>query len=329
MKAARSLALILGMLLLILDSGTALEGAKEGLVLCVSSVIPALLPFWILSSLLTGSLWGSGGHLTSFLGRLFSIPAGAESLLIPAFLGGYPAGAGSIGAAYAEGRLEKKQAQRLLGYCSNVGPAFLFGIVAPQLESRWEGAYLWALQILGAWAASWLLPGKQESRASVGSPGRTDILGDAVASMGKICVCVVLFRVIHGFLNKTIPTAGIAGVVISGLMELTNGCCQLKLLPAEMRLPVAAGLMSLGGICVALQTASVTRGLDLGMYSLGKSISCVTAVLGAWCPWSLAFLPILWLFKKADCTQNGCSPRSQKKKSTPKACLILGGRGGT
>ena len=59
MKAARSLALILGMLLLILDSGTALEGAKEGLVLCVSSVIPALLPFWVLSSLLTGSLWGS------------------------------------------------------------------------------------------------------------------------------------------------------------------------------------------------------------------------------------------------------------------------------
>ena len=139
--------------------------------------------------------------------------------------------------------------------------------------------------------------------------------------MGKICVCVVLFRVILGFLNKTIPTAGIAGVVISGLMELTNGCCQLKLLPAEMRLPVAAGLMSLGGICVALQTASVTRGLDLGMYSLGKSISCVTVVLGAWCPWSLAFLPILWLFKKRGLHAKRMQPAFPEKEKHAKSVL--------
>ena len=91
MKKGMAGAVILGMLLLILDSGRALRGASEGIRLCLCSVLPALLPFWVLSSLLTRLLWGSGGRVSRFLGRLFSIPVGAESLLIPAFLGGYPA----------------------------------------------------------------------------------------------------------------------------------------------------------------------------------------------------------------------------------------------
>lgn len=319
MKTARSLFLILGMSLLILDSGTALQGAKEGLMLCVSAVIPSLLPFWVLSALLTRSLWGSCGRVSTFLGRLFSIPTGAESLLVPAFLGGYPAGAGCIGSAYQEGRLEKEQAQRLLGYCSNVGPAFLFGIVAPQLNSFVDSLFLWGLQVLGAWTASWLLPGRETGRASIGSPKRSDLLGDAVTSMGKICVCVILFRVLLRFSGKIIPEDWAAGVILSGIAELTNGCCQLRLLPAAARLPAAAGLTALGGVCVALQTASVTQGLDLRMYALGKAIACLTAVLGAWCPWCLAMIPMLRFLqsRKYGLPRKGCSPR-QKRKARPK-----------
>lgn len=41
----KGLPVALGMLLLVLDSKTALLGAKEGVMLCLSSVIPALLPF--------------------------------------------------------------------------------------------------------------------------------------------------------------------------------------------------------------------------------------------------------------------------------------------
>ena len=107
--------------LVLLDGQTAQAGVREGLRLCAGAVVPALLPFFLLSNLLTRQLWGRSGRFLRFLGKVFRMPEGAECLLIPAFLGGYPAGAGAVGQAYASGGLRKEQAQRLLGYCSNVG----------------------------------------------------------------------------------------------------------------------------------------------------------------------------------------------------------------
>lgn len=297
MKKGYAAILVLGMVLLIIDTRTAFIGATEGINLCLSSVIPALLPFWVLSSLLTGCLWGSKGKAAALMGRLFSIPQGAESVLIPAFLGGYPAGAGCIAAAFNAGKLQKSQAERLLGYCNNVGPAFLFGIVAPQLGSVWQGLYLWGLTILGAWTASQLLPGKNDEKAAIGRLEQGDPFGDAAAAMGKICVCVILFRVILAYTNKYLPSSGFVAVVYSGILELTNGCCGLSRLPMGMRLPLAAGLCSLGGLCVALQTASVAKGLSLSPYLLGKVIAALISTAGARYPWSL-MIPVCFILLK-------------------------------
>lgn len=294
----KGLPVALGMLLLVLDSKTALLGAKEGVMLCLSSVIPALLPFWVLSSLLSAALWGRSAGPFRFLGRLFSLPKGAESILIPAFLGGYPAGAGCIGKAYREGKLERGQASRLLGYCSNVGPAFLFGIAAPQFSSPWTGVYLWLLQILGAWVCSRLLPGKTESQAQMGKEPPGDTLAEAAEAMGKICISVILFRTLLAFLNPLLEGNALLRCLISGLLELTNGCCMLSPVAERLRLPLAAGLMSFGGLCVFLQTASVAKGLDLRYYALGRCISCGVCLAGAVCPWSLPGILGIPILKK-------------------------------
>ena len=78
------------MLALILDGRTAIDGARQGIELCLRTVIPSLFPFFVLSILLTSSLLGGSLAVLRPLGRLFGMPDGAESLLIPAFLGGYP-----------------------------------------------------------------------------------------------------------------------------------------------------------------------------------------------------------------------------------------------
>ena len=49
----------IGMLLLIFDSKTALEGARAGIDLCIRTVIPSLFPFFVLSMVLTGALMGT------------------------------------------------------------------------------------------------------------------------------------------------------------------------------------------------------------------------------------------------------------------------------
>ena len=127
----------IGFLLLILDGRTALAGAAAGIELCIKSVIPTLFPFFVLSDVLICALWGGKSSLLRPLGRLFGMPEGAESLLLSAFLGGYPVGTKEVSKACASGQLKKEDALRLLSFCNQPGPAFLFGMVGPCLPERW------------------------------------------------------------------------------------------------------------------------------------------------------------------------------------------------
>ena len=266
--------------LVLLEGQTAQAGVREGLRLCAGAVVPALLPFFVLSNLLTRQLWGRSGRLLRLLGRLFRMPEGAECLLVPAFLGGYPAGAGAVGQAYTSGGLTKDQAQRLLGWCSNVGPAFLFGIVAGAFEDPLAGWRLWGFQILGALVAARLLPGKPGKAAAYEETNHGDLLALTALTMGKICVTVVLFRVILCYMAKFFPMDGAIGVILGGLLELTNGCCNLGAVPSALRESAAGGLMALGGVCVLFQTKGVTDGLNLKYYFAGKGIQALFCILG-------------------------------------------------
>ena len=85
---ARNLRAILGcaaMLVLILDARTALSGAKEGVELCLWTVIPALFPFFVASNLLSGNL---NARFLRPLGKLLRLPQGAEPILLAGFLAG-------------------------------------------------------------------------------------------------------------------------------------------------------------------------------------------------------------------------------------------------
>ena len=142
MKLPRNLTGIfagLGMLVLIFDSSLALEGAQMGIELCIRTVIPSLFPFIMLSMLLTREVAGRSRWLLP-ISELLGIPQSAQSLLIPAFLGGYPVGAKCIHDLYRNGQLHKQQAEGLLSFCSNAGPAFLFGMLSgffPDRKTLW------------------------------------------------------------------------------------------------------------------------------------------------------------------------------------------------
>ena len=276
------LLLMLGMLGMILDSRTALQGASQGVELCLTAVIPSLLPFLCLSMLLTQRLFGRRVPFLGLLGKLFGLPEGSAVLLLPALLGGYPAGAACVAQAAEAGQLTRRDAELLLGFCSLPGPAFLFGIVARRFSHPFAGAALWALVLLSALAAARLFPAR-EAQAQVGLKPTSDPLGQAGAAMGKICVTVILFRTALNFLTVYSSLDGPVLVAVQGLLELTNGCCALEGVASEdVRFVLAAGLSAFGGLCVGLQTAQVCAGLSLRYYWLGKAMQGAFSVLMAW-----------------------------------------------
>ena len=275
----------LGMLCLILDAKTALDGAGDGIRLCIYSVVPALFPFLVLSILLTGAL--SGGELPILrpLERLCGIPAGAGYLLIMGLLGGYPVGAQAIAQLCRENMLSQKDGTRMLGFCSNAGPAFIFGIAASQFTDPSVGWKLWGIHILSALAVGMLLPGRPSGRAASAMRSQitvTEAMNRAVRVMAQICGWVVVLRVVMAFLQKwllwLLPKEW--QVLISGLLELTNGCLALSGISSEeLRFVIASAMLAFGGVCVLMQTGSVTGKLGLGMYLPGKLLQTGISVL--------------------------------------------------
>ncbi len=262
----RNVTSILGiciMLVLILDSKTVLNGAYAGLVLCAQAVIPALFPFLFISLLLTNSLVGSRIPLMGPLCRLLKIPRGSECLFLNGILGGYPAGAQSIAFACKNGQLRNTDAERMLCFCNNAGPAFIFGIGMLLFDNVWICFLIWGIQIISALFVGIFCSnqneleyiGIQDAPISV-----TTALKKSIESIILVSGWVILFRILLHLLERWciwwLPK--VAQVIISGVLELSNGSLALSgILPTGLRVCLFSAFLSLGGFCVSMQTFSV------------------------------------------------------------------------
>lgn len=274
------LAAAIGMVILILDGKTALSGAREGMVLCLRTVIPALFPLFILSSILIGS--GASGNLPG-IGKLFGLYGNVGTLLIPALLGGYPVGAKCVAQAYRSEILSKENAERMLAFTNNAGPAFLFGVIAQMFPKPWMVWVLWGIHIASAAAVSRLFPLNGSSIHPVTrKTAQRAVMQESVTVMATVCGWVILFRVFIAFLDRWIfwllPTD--LRVLLTGLLELTNGCCELtKITSLPERFVICSGMLAAGGLCVTMQTLSVISGLPCRYYCLGKCIQTLLSLL--------------------------------------------------
>lgn len=283
-KWLSALAASAGMLALILDSKTAFSGGAAGVELCIRTVIPSLFPFLYLSGIFAASFSGSPGFLLRLLGKGFRLPPEISFVLVPALLGGYPVGAQCIYHAYRSGLLPKNQAECLLSYCSNIGPAFLFGILPLKFSRKSLVWMVWAIQLLSIWTASRFFGTASRippaAAAKKEEASRLPGIDSALQAMLKICGWVILFRVVIGFLDKWFlhDAAPERRVLLMGIIELSNGCCALnQIVQEKTRFVICNVLLALGGLCVAYQTSSVCPGLRLRYYYAGKLLQAVTA----------------------------------------------------
>ena len=270
-----------GMLLLILDSEASVAAAYQGLRMCLEVVIPSLLPFFLLSGILIRSLQDSPGLRP--LERLLKLPRGCGCYVLTGLLGGYPIGAQSVAEGCRKGYLSREQAHRLLSFCSQAGPSFLFGMAAAQFPHRGYGWALWGIQLLSALVTAWMISPRDNHAVTPGGSSLSlpEAMASALRAMAMVCGWVILFRVILTFLQRWIlwilPTE--VQTLISGILELSNGCLSLSAVPdVGVRFILATVMLNFGGICVAMQTAGVTSGLDLGYYWRGKLLQTGTAL---------------------------------------------------
>lgn len=312
---------VTALLVLILDSRTAFQGAALGLELSIKTVVPALFPFLVLSGFLLCAFSGENNRLLRHLGMLFRLPANAEYLMIPALMGGYPVGAQSVYGAYATGGLSQDCAEKMLFFCSNAGPSFLFGILPLYFEKKQTVWCIWLVQLMSIYTLSQLIRLPQKSAGCSVQMHSRDVLKSAIEAMAKICGWVVLGKMIVMFFEKwflwLLPPNW--KTIIVGCLELTNGCSLLYLITDERaRFIICCCMLAFGGLCVMGQTKAMIGQLRIRYYCVGKVLQTGIALLYS----GMIAFGMFYMIPVVIGIIAVLSQRQQKKSSIPQAAVV-------
>lgn len=303
-------ALVVAALGLLLFPKVTVQAAAGGLSVCAQAILPSLFPFFAVTN-----LWVSLGYAgrlsraaSGIMEPVFHLPGEAASALVLGCVGGYPVGAQVTARLYREQRVDRETASQMLFFCSNAGPAFIFGVVGAGVFQRAAiGAALYGIHLCSALLLGFLFrPGQRPPHKALSeeqpaprpiSQAFTAAVRNAGETALQVCVFVLFFSILTGFLCYFSPAAVGETAwfsVLLGSLELAGGARLLAkaVCPAAWKLCAAAFLLGWGGLCVHSQTLALLADTDLPAkrYLLGKLLhgllSGVLAFLAA------PFLPL-------------------------------------
>ena len=289
---------------LLTDPVQASEASADGLLLWWNTLVPVLLPFFILSSLLI-ALDGVA-YLMRFLypvlHRIFGCSRDGCFCLAAGFLCGFPTGARIAGELVRARHITVEEGNYLLGFCNNVSPAFLIGFCMTKSLGRPDLTLPALLLSFGAPILTGLLTRRGRSFTSLAAEKKTSgsqisfkiadaCIMNGLESILKLGCYIILFSLLAE-LSKSLPCLSPAlTCALTGFLEITNGISLTAActLPPRLSFALILGTASFGGLCGLAQTQGMIdgSGLSLARY-LGAKL--LTALSTAACALLLATL---------------------------------------
>lgn len=307
-----SCALLLATAALVAAPGEAMAGARDGLALCGNVIVPSLFPFFVLSSLVVdlGLAAWLGRLLEPVMRPLFRVGGSCAAAVAMGFIGGYPVGARTALQLYQQNLCTKTEAERLLAFCNNSGPAFILGVVgAGVFGSGRVGLLLYCTHAAASLLVGLLFrfyggregrKGEKAVRAAFGtvrvSAAFTGAVGKALQSTLSICAFVVFFAVVLRLLAAWGVLSALAGFLslfgvgeewarrlVAGLLELSSGVTSLTGAGTQ-GVSMAAFMLGWAGLSVHCQVLSFIgdSGLSVRTYLAGKLCHGVLAAALTW-----------------------------------------------
>ena len=301
-----SLGVALMVLSLLLFPKQSVAAAGDGVQLCLNVILPSLFPFFVLSTLCVelGMIGALGKVMQPLMAPLFRVGGCCAGAFLLGIIGGYPVGARTAISLYESGHCSRDEAERLMSFCNNSGPAFILGVVGAGIFSS-SKAGLW---LYGAHVAASVLVGilfrfygkgtvtpSQPLQAAASDRSLTVTFIEAVkgafSATLNICAFVIFFTVVIRLLFLTgvithlamllsmlLGSLGLrqdmAESLLSGAIEMTSGVWSLRDMAASLgsRMCMAAFILGWAGLSVHCQVLSFIgqSGLCTRTYFFGK-----------------------------------------------------------
>lgn len=234
--------LLVTMAALLLQPETAMGAVRDSCYLFVTAVMPGLLPYLVLSTMLLSRVRGRSPWLLTLLGWCGGSPSGARLLAMTSGLTG-------------------RQRVFVSAAAATMSPMFLVGTCGAWLGSAGAGFVLLA-SVLAGGGITGLLAGACAGRAGEDAstadalPQTPLALGAAVEQAARtllmVCGTMAMWRMLAELAVRLCPPASL---LLTTLLEVTRGVQQLAALPLPLALRTAlvAGATALGGMAILTQ----------------------------------------------------------------------------
>lgn len=286
----------------LLEPDLILNAAKNAIDTWAVSVLPALLPFFILNNLCFtyGGITLFGALLQTLTRGIFNLPGEVAFVMATGYSTGAPVSAGAIAALYKDKKITTTSGNLLLPFTSNVSPLFIFSVVAAGFLGRGDLGLSLALVhygsnlILGSVILVLCRPKEKPEGSSLKnqltalrekpaiplgqglSQGIEQGVKTIVLIGGLLIVFFIFLEVIHFLALDTIIAyiLSFTGLdpqvtlcLIQGITEITAGakCTAVTNLPINIKFSTISFILAFGGISALCQIATQIKDTDLSL----------------------------------------------------------------
>lgn len=279
--------LLCAILMLVILPQVAISSFSQGILIWGTKVLPALLPFFILTNLLSYTTFTAtlGKYLSPITKKLYGVGGASGYVYIMSIISGYPVGAKLTADLYRNNIITKGQAKSITAFTSTSGPLFIIGTVGIGFfQSQKIGIIVLFSHLISALINGLLYKCKENKSINniESSPPHSNVLNtsmtNSITSIMIVGGFIALFYMLLNLLNNINAFAlpimifkklgiqpNITNGIISGLIEVTTGAINLSLcgLNTELASIILSFLVSFGGLSIHTQAYCFLKEFDM------------------------------------------------------------------
>lgn len=271
--------------------------AKKGIFVWASSVLPALLPFFIGANFLT--------NLKVI--EVLPVPLYVFSMSV---MSGYPMGAKILADLHKKRLVNYSEVKDIISYCSTSGPTFMIGAVGiSMIGSAQIGMIIAISHYLGALVngvffrkinhiantnqkkkrvSKCICKGNSDLQEKSLIDAFSEAIFSSFSSLGIILAYIVVFMLItdifNMYLSSKMQVVPLLMPIIKGMCEMTVGCSSVTgmiSVSQKMMCIICTGLISFGGFSIIGQSLSMMRDtpIKFSYFLMVKLFHCIFATL--------------------------------------------------
>lgn len=294
------LSIIICFFCMLIFPDTVFTGASNGLLLWFNTVLPTLLPFLIISGLLTSTY---AIHLLAkftfpLFHYLFGVSKYGSFAVLCGFLCGYPMGAKVTADLLLDNKITDSEAKYLLSFCNNTSPMFIISYVMHQnLNAPHLIFTALFILFLSPFLCSLIFrhfyhfPTTDLALNTESFNSSTTLIDKCIMksfeTITKIGGYIILFSILVNFLSSVITHNTFLPILFLSFLEITTGVSIISqcAIPFYGKFICTMALISFGGWCSIMQTQCLIADTKLPVfpYIIEKLITTLVTSLLAYC----------------------------------------------